>query len=109
MQDDSRKKALDMFVRKAKGEHGGTIEKIILFGSYARGEHKKESDVDILVIWKDKLIDGWNALESIATDILIEHDVLLSLKVIAPRDYETMLNLGMPFIKNIQDEGTEIG
>ena len=36
-------------------KHGVEIEKIILFGSRARGENKEDSDWDILIVTKEKL------------------------------------------------------
>jgi uncharacterized protein len=34
----------------AKEVLGGKLEKVILFGSYARGDYDEESDIDIMVI-----------------------------------------------------------
>ena len=36
-------------------KHGIKVDRIILFGSRARGEAKKESDYDILIIVKDMI------------------------------------------------------
>ncbi|ADC65713.1 DNA polymerase beta domain protein region [Ferroglobus placidus DSM 10642] len=36
-------------------KHGIEVEKIILFGSRARGNHKEDSDWDILIVTKKKL------------------------------------------------------
>ncbi len=36
-------------------KHNVKIEKIILFGSRARGEHKKDSDWDLLIVTSEKL------------------------------------------------------
>lgn len=106
---DSRKEAIGKFVEQAQKEHGGRIEKIILFGSFARGDFTKESDVDVLVIWKGRQLDGWNSLENIVTDVLLEFGILISLKIVSPEDYRTMVDLGMPFIQNIEREGVVLG
>lgn len=34
-------------------QRGITIERIVIFGSYARGEEKKGSDIDIIVVSRD--------------------------------------------------------
>lgn len=34
-------------------EIGICVEKIIIFGSYAKGEYKEDSDIDIIIISKD--------------------------------------------------------
>lgn len=104
-----KKKALDTFVNRVREKYKDQIKKIILFGSYARGGSTKESDVDVLVIWKGRQLDGWNFLVSIATDILIEYGVLISLKIISPKDYDTMIDLEMPFIQSVEREGVILG
>ncbi len=63
---ETRKKALEEFIQSIKTKHGAKIDRIILFGSYARGDYQKESDIDVLVIWKGDEVDGWNLLESAA-------------------------------------------
>ncbi len=47
---------------------GIKVEKIILFGSRARGDYKKESDWDILVVTREKL--GWMLRKEFLAEIL---------------------------------------
>lgn len=49
------KEAVEEFVRKLKEKFGSRIESIVVFGSYARGEWKEESDIDVLIIGDVKL------------------------------------------------------
>ncbi len=42
------------FTEQAKAHYGDRLAKIILFGSYARGEAHDESDVDLLVVLNDE-------------------------------------------------------
>ena len=102
-------KALDEFLRRALEKHRDRIERIILFGSVARGEGKQGSDIDILVIWKGDKLEGWDALEGIATDILLEYKKLISLKIIYPEEYRGMLDIGASFIQTIEKEGVVLG
>ncbi len=97
------------FVRKVLERYEKNIESIILFGSVARGESKEDSDVDVLVIWKGNKLEGWDVLEDIAMDILLEYGQLISIKIIYPQEYFGMLNIGSSFIQNIKREGVVIG
>jgi len=48
-------KALQFFVSSCKKKFGKDLVSIVLFGSYARGNWKEGSDVDLLVIVRRKL------------------------------------------------------
>jgi len=37
--------------------YGSRLERIILFGSYARGEQQKDSDVDLMIVLNDEKIN----------------------------------------------------
>jgi len=49
------KEALKFFVKECKKKFGKDLVSVILFGSYARGNWKEESDIDLLVVVKGKL------------------------------------------------------
>ena len=42
--------------KKLRKKFGDNIVKIILFGSYARGDYSAESDIDLLLVVKDDSI-----------------------------------------------------
>ena len=48
-------------------EYGVEVDKIILFGSRARGDYRKDSDWDILIVTKEKLDEKlkWRVWEEI--------------------------------------------
>jgi len=52
---DQRLKLIRRIILKNSKKYGIKIERIILFGSRARGDHKKHSDWDILLIIKEKV------------------------------------------------------
>jgi predicted nucleotidyltransferase len=72
--------AVDEFVIRVLERYKDKIDRIILFGSVARGDAREDSDIDILVIWKGDKVEGWDVLEDIAMDILLEYGQLISIK-----------------------------
>ncbi len=95
------RKAIDKFVRRAKEEYGDKIERIVLFGSVARGEAQEESDIDLLVIWKGEEEKGWEAMSGLAFDVLLDTKEYISVKVYIPSDLEKKT----PFKENVMKEG----
>ncbi|MHC1610505.1 MAG: nucleotidyltransferase domain-containing protein [Candidatus Methanospirareceae archaeon] len=83
-------------------------EKVILFGSYARGEETEDSDLDILVIAPSHE----RLFERMATVLEIVHDLYdglpLSPIVLNPEEIEERSNLGDQFIQEILEKGIEL-
>jgi len=95
------KEAVEEFVRKLKEKFGSRIESIVVFGSYARGEWKEESDIDVLIIGDVKL----DEIIDVTYPILLKYRVYISLLVMS-RDYFEMLKAEKTgFIENVLKEG----
>lgn len=101
-------KALKEFKRLLRESLPEEIVLMKLFGSKARGDARKDSDIDVLVVTKS---DDWHMSDvvcGIATDILLEDDILISPKVISKSHYDYIDNLQTAFIKNINREGVAL-
>ena len=81
-------------------------ERIILYGSVARGEDTEESDVDILVLSRDKQKTREKVIER-AVDLLLDTGTYISVKVITPGEFERLKHTH--FISQIAEEGMVIG
>lgn len=84
-------------------------EKIILYGSYARGDNNEESDMDILVVIKDSRqnIHKYRELISdIAADLGLKYDILLSI-LVRDTNYFDEGTKYLPFYQNIAKEGVK--
>jgi uncharacterized protein len=77
-------------------------QKIILFGSYARGNPRPESDVDLLVVME-------TPLKEVKQSIEIHHqlDIMfgLDLLVYTPKHLQERLEMGDWFIRDVIKEG----
>ncbi len=76
--------------------------KIILFGSYAYGNPRPESDVDLLIVMPTKLKPSQQAIK-IMRDI--EFHFGLELVVKTPDDLKKRLKLGDFFLKEVVEKG----
>jgi predicted nucleotidyltransferase len=78
-------------------------EKVILFGSAARGEAGPDSDLDFLIIKKDPPHFGEDRIRELSR--LIERKVPVDFVVYRPDEFEQRLRMGDPFLKSILKEG----
>lgn len=100
--------AINVFKKRVMEKYSDKIEKIVLFGSVARGEETDSSDADILVVWNGDKVEGWNLLEEVAFRILMDTKEFISLKVLTPVEFEDLRLRKNPFIMNLLDEGVSI-
>jgi len=106
---DKRKDALDAFARRIEREYGTTVEQVILFGSYARGEAGKESDIDVLVVVRGDRARLRKELIDIATEIMLDTGEYISVKVLTLDEFNHMKEKKYGFLLNILKEGVSIG
>ncbi len=87
---------------------GRNLVEVKLFGSEARGDARKNSDIDVIVIIATGDWHICDVIYSIVTDILLEDEICISPKVINKRDYDYLYKMRTPFIKNVIREGITI-
>jgi predicted nucleotidyltransferase len=85
------------------------IERLILFGSRARGTHQFDSDYDLLLVVAKKDNALVDALYEAAMDVLLAHGRLVSLKIFEEQEFARLQALQTPFMQNIVNEGVSLG
>ncbi|NBC16661.1 MAG: nucleotidyltransferase domain-containing protein [Bacteroidetes bacterium] len=87
--------------------YGDRLVRIVLYGSHARGEATPDSDVDVMVILRGSVqpLRELRRMSAIATDLSLEHELLISLLPIS----ETTVEAGeLPLLREIQAEGVVV-
>ena len=96
---------LKEFKQKTSELYGARLKKIVLYGSYARGQANDEhSDIDLAVILDGDISPGKeiDRMIDIITDINLDYDVLLSVYPVSENDY---LSVNSPLLLNLRREG----
>ena len=78
-------------------------EKIILFGSLAKGEIYQGTDIDLFIIKRDVPDLGVDRIRQL--DTIIKYRLATDFIVYKPEELEQRLKLGDPFVKSILEEG----
>lgn len=94
-----------------KHHYGSQLTRIYLYGSYARGDHDAESDIDLVAIVKGTRENIEKTLKKVWNDsfeIAYDHDVIISPSAISLDEFEQK-KYEIPYYRNIWNEGVEIG
>lgn len=84
------------------------LDKIILFGSYARGDYDSESDIDILVLIEDDELKKYNEdIIDFEIDLTLKYGILPSI-ILRNTSYFNENKDIVPFYREAANEGVEI-
>ena len=84
--------------------YGDRLKAVYLYGSYARGDYRPGSDVDVMILlsdykdyWKE-----WRRSSDYVSDVSLEHDVTVSCILAKEGQWEQS---NKPVLHNIRMEG----
>ncbi len=95
------------FISGVKEILGNHLKKIILYGSYARGDYNKSSDVDIMILTDlsyEEIEKYRDDISDISFDIELEKGVIISPIIKNIDKYNARVNV-VPFYTNVEKEG----
>ncbi len=86
------------------------MDRVLLYGSYARGDYTDDSDIDIMIILncpKEEVSSYRRKTSQMASRIGLEYDVLVSIIL---RDKETfdLRKEELPFYQNVVKDGIKL-
>ena len=101
----AEKGALERFVKAVRAEFGDRVERLVLFGSRARGEGHEESDVDVLVLVRGVTWQERYRIIDFATDIWRDTWIDISPLVRTPEDFAELERRELLIAEDINREG----
>lgn len=87
--------------------YGERLVRLVLYGSYARGEATEESDLDVMVVLKGAVnpVLEIARMNGAAFDIGLEHNVLVSTVPVSEDDFNRSTS---PLFVNVRREGIPV-
>ena len=99
----SQRRVAKCLADRLLGHFGDKIEAIVLYGSVARGEAERESDIDLLIIVPEGEIR--KQVLSLSYYVDLEFGTVTSHVHMNSKEFERYVNLGDPFLKDVLKEG----
>jgi uncharacterized protein len=80
-------------------------QRVILFGSYAYGNPRSDSDIDLLIIKEtaDRFIDRWVTVRRILSDA--KRSLPLDTLILTPQEVAHRLAIGDQFVAEVLERG----
>lgn len=104
------KNIMDKYVEEVEKIYGSHLQRIILYGSYARGEATESSDIDIMILvdLDDMAIKEYShELSEITFDINLDNDLMIMPIVKSEEHFNKWID-AYPFYKNVEKEGVPL-
>ena len=98
------------FTQELKKILGASLSKVIVYGSYARGDYRDNSDVDIMILVKmsdDEIREVKNEIYDLAFDFELSTGIDISPIIKNEDQYEYWVDT-LPFYRNVRDEGVVV-
>lgn len=102
------RKAVDEFVSLVVQRMSGQVKELTLFGSRARGDYRRNSDIDVLVLINRESLKNWERIQSLSASVSLKFDVVLSALVMDAKRYKAHSQLRTLLFKNISQDGIRL-
>lgn len=79
-----------------------------LFGSKARGDFRKNSDIDILLVVKKVSEKDKDKIYGLVNSIFFKYGIDLSVKIFSQKEYDYLNSIPSVFMQFIQREGVSL-
>jgi predicted nucleotidyltransferase len=86
---------------------GERLEAVYIYGSWARGDARPDSDIDILIVLKDEFdyAEMLNRTIDLVADLSLEQDVVISRAFVTKARFEREMS---PFLMNVRRDAVQV-
>jgi predicted nucleotidyltransferase len=101
----TEKRAVEQFAKLVRAALGENLIDIEIFGSKVRGDITKDSDIDILIVVKNRTIDVMDKIAQFTSELNLEFNHFLSPVIFSEYEYKVNKDMASPFTLSIEREG----
>jgi len=106
MAKEELKSIIQEFKDEIRAIAGANLKRVLLFGSYARGDAEEGSDIDLLLIFEDEVLsDTRRKIRAFSNSLSLKYDVVISEFLFTEDDFKKYKT---PFLLNVKKEGISV-
>ena len=101
---------MQQFAGRVRELLGNTLDSVIVYGSYARGDYSELSDIDVMILVtlsEEKIKKISDEISDMAFEYLMKFGVDIS-PVITNIDHFNYWVDNLPYYRNVRDEGVKL-
>ncbi len=98
------------FAKSVRKMLGNSLDSVIVYGSYARGDYSELSDIDIMLLvslGEEEIKKISDQISDLAFDFMMKYGVDIS-PIITNIDHFNYWVDNLPFYRNVRDEGVRL-
>ncbi|MBI5874486.1 MAG: nucleotidyltransferase domain-containing protein [Deltaproteobacteria bacterium] len=105
---ETEKNVVEEFAKQVRTALGENLIDMEIFGSKVRGDFTGDSDIDILVVVKERTLDSMDRIAEITADLNIEYNLSISPVIFSEYEYKVNEDMASPFVLSIEAEGVRL-
>ena len=98
------------FAKSVRKMLGNSLDSVIVYGSYARGDYSELSDIDVMLLvslGEEEIKEISDQISDLAFDFMMKYGVDIS-PVITNTDHFNYWVDNLPYYRNVRDEGVKL-
>src|SRR5699024_7225358 len=98
------------FAKSVRKMMGNSLDSVIVYGSYARGDYSELSDIDVMLLvslGEEEIKEISDQISDLAFDFMMKYGVELS-PVISNIEHFNYWVDNLPYDRNVRDEGVRL-
>ena len=99
---------LDEYRKAIRERHPGTVVRMVIYGSKARGDAREDSDLDVLVVVRNEASALKRPLRRIGYDLAAASWAVPSIFAYTQEEWEDGKRRGFPFQQAVEREGVSV-
>ena len=98
------------FAKSVRKMQGNSLDSVLVYGSYARGDYSELSDIDVMLLvslGEEDIKKISDQISDLAFDFMMKYGVDIS-PVITNTDHFNYWVDNLPYYRNVRDEGVRL-